>query len=198
MRAFRTVRSGGVARWLAMGLALPIALAVVGWGGASAALANFYSLTGTNSNQQFMSPDSLTREVTVHAVGTGDGGFAVGSLDTSGRDLVPGNFSNFTGHVTCMKVVRLHHGRFDVIVGAFGTVSPEAGPTLPGKYAETLTVEIGSFVSPTGPASDTFGLVGANGEGVPSNWPPSCRYASFANQIVPPLPADGVIQLRQF
>jgi hypothetical protein len=198
MRAFRTARSQGVGRLVAMGLVLPIALVVVGWGGASAAFASFYSLTGTNSNAQFMSPDSLTREVTVHAYGPGDGGFAFGSLETSGRDLSPGNFSDFSGHVTCMKVIRLHHGRFDVIVGAFGTVSPEALPTLPGKYAEILTVEIGSFTSLTGPASDTFGLIGANGEGLPSAWPPSCKRASFASQIVPPLPADGVIQLRQF
>jgi hypothetical protein len=192
MKTLRTLGNVGVPESFAMGLPLLLlAFVVIGWGGASAALASTtYTLSGSGNNGGRPSPDSETRFVSVHA--TLSRGVAHGTLETGGNlDGSGGPFYEFAGHVTCMKVFDKKH---KVTVGAHGTVS-FAGTVLPGKYAQILTVEFGTFESlePEGETITYTDSFGASEKGVKSSKPPTCSGASFSEQYLPR--RGGIIQL---
>jgi len=134
-----------------------------------------YTLSGSGNNGLPFSPDSNTRDATVDATRTGT--VVGGTLETAGREESPGLFDLFSGSVTCMKV-ELKGKR--VVVGAFGRVHLEGQPDLPGKYAQILTVEFGSFENPVQEKfSSRFAILGGSGQGERSLTPPSCSKASF-------------------
>jgi len=156
--------------------------------------ATTYTLSGAAANGCCNDPQTNTRNVGV--IATLSRGRASGSLETSGKAFGPSQ--RFHGEVTCMRIEKKESR---VVVGAFGTVS-EGERTLPGKYDQILTVKLGIFERyEEGPGgkklflTDTFRILGGDGQGVPSARPPSCSRASFAHQLLPGL--GGEMQLRK-
>jgi len=161
--------------------------------GSAPALASTVTISGTA--KAGTTPDSNDANASVNA--TLSGGVASGSLSTYGNEggfLAPGG--TFEGKVTCMVVSGAR-----VTVGAFGIATREAPggseETLPGKYAQLLTVEFGSFpntvVEGGSPFPDSFGGLGPRFEGVSASAAPKCSKGSFKDQHLPT--GGGVIDL---
>jgi hypothetical protein len=191
-RGMERIRTMALARVI-VGAAV-CTLAVIGWSGASTALASAPTVTLSGTDNDGRSPDSTDHIAVVSA--TLSKGVASGSLSTHlkatpGRSFSP--FVVFEGNVTCMDV----DGK-RVTVGAFGTdrlsghfsEAEKEFQVPPGTYAQVLTVEFGTFplyhTVPERFATNSFGVLGEHGEGLRSDTPPNCnkRY-SFASQILP-------------
>jgi hypothetical protein len=175
-----------VAKCGGMHFVLMLALTTVAPAGALAAAKPVtYTLGGSGSDGFPYSPDSYTRAAEVGAVSKGR--LIRGMLETVGNPPGPGGSNHpvrFSGHVTCMTVS--DEGR-RVAVGAYGSVTRrhEKLERLPGKYAQILTVEFGEFpnvLEPSSPLTDTFGVLGAEGEGIKSTSRPNCANATFTAQ----------------
>ncbi len=160
------------------------ALALIGWSGAALASPPSVTLSGSSTNEFTGEHPEARAEVSA----TLNDGVASGTLSTGGWEPKLGahhnSFDIFTGNVTCM-VVRGSR----VTVGALGTVSvqPLEGPptTLPGTYAQLLTVEFGEFEAGRHFLPDSFGSLGEYHEGLLSASPPNCHHASFEHQSLP-------------
>ncbi len=131
------------------------------------------TLKGEGSNGS--SPDSET--AIMHVDAEEKGGVTSGTLTTAGKDGEE-TYAQFEGHVTCIKA----KGPL-ILVSAVGTASirPNFGPPkpLPGTYAQTLSVELGSFTDPNLEESPTYtfryGFLGEHGEGVKTTKTPKCN-----------------------
>jgi hypothetical protein len=191
MSGFKALRGVGAAVFVALVLAM---IATVAFAASSLASPPTPTVTVSGSVTDARSPDSDDHNASVSA--TLSNGIASGSLQTSFRLNTSRSFSryvHFAGNVTCMDIDGNR-----VTVGAFGTdeisglfQEPEEPFELPpGTYAQVLTVEFGEFpligTFPQRFVTDSFGMLGEHGEGLPSDTPPNCnRRYSFANQILP-------------
>jgi hypothetical protein len=148
------------------------------------ALASPPSVTLSGSVTDFLgSPASDTFDA--HYEATLSGGVAGGILNTNRRhgDELNGVRYNFKGSVTCM----IDRGS-KFVLGALGTVTaePSNGPPheLTGTYAQLFTIEYGEWANDEEEFGSPFpsrygGMLGPNGEGVPSTTGPDCTSAKF-------------------
>jgi hypothetical protein len=175
-------RSGAVAAASWFG-ALVALLAPLAAAGPASAKTTKYTLVGGGNNAPSFLPGAPREVLKVHA--TSAGSRVSGRLETQGNPpkAQNGQAATFNGHVTCMLV---SDNGLRVVVGAYGTAKTSLmgkHKSLPGKYAQLLTLEFGSFGEPFGePITYTFAVLGSEGEGLPSTSPPQCATASFAKQ----------------
>jgi hypothetical protein len=148
-----------------------LALAVVGWSSTPVAVASPPTVTLSGQGSDGFSPDSQTHTVIVNATSTN--GVTTGTLFTQGRTGNAAVFNHFEGNVTCMVVDGNR-----VVVGALGVATEEIFGSIvqkPGKYAQVLTVEFGSFPEAGKIYTDSWDAqFGEFAEGTAQATPPNC------------------------
>jgi hypothetical protein len=152
---------------------------IIGWSGASTALASPPSITLSGFAADGHTPDTNGNGLTLKA--TLSGGVASGSLRTVGPVFFHYG-DNFEGNVSCIAV----NGN-RVVVGAVG-IADKPGREIPS--TQVVTLEFRKFRYRNGPERQTlfesFGALGEYDQGLPGSEPPSCAQSySFANQNLP-------------